>query len=172
MLCLTNVTLLSITTPCARTTGAHSASPWSWANAATPVMAAEKSGSDEHQAEQRPHSVATHRSISRPVGSATREHVGTASTVTNHREQRRFLAHFQQLSGPEHAHGSPRGLDGASSSSRRIRRLRWRRWLHFTASLRASSDDAGVNVRVGEAWRELSARRPVPFRHATVCLDP
>ena len=163
MLCLTNVTLLSITTPCARR------APWSWASAATPVMAAEKSGSDEHQAEQRPHSVATHRSISRPVGSATREHVGTASTVTNHREQRRFLAHFQQLSGPEHAHGSPRGLDGfflhpadpspalekvASLHCLTARQLRRRR--------RKRQSGGGLARAFGKAPGVLSARNCVP----------
>ena len=119
--------------------------------------------------EQGPHSVATHRSISRPVGSATREHVGTASTVTNHREQRRFLAHFQQLSGPEHAHGSPRGLDGfflhpadpspalekvASLHCLTARQLRRRR--------RKRQSGGGLARAFGKAPGALSARNCVP----------
>ena len=95
------------------------------------------------------------------LGPATREQAPCRhSSVTNHREQRQFLVHFRQLSGPELT-------TWEASSSGRIRR--WGRWLHFTASLRSSSDGAGrLNVMgslaraFGMAPGALSARNCVP----------
>jgi hypothetical protein len=144
----------------ARTTGAHSASPWSWASA-TPVIAAEKSGSDEHQAEPAPIR-SKGRTASRRIDPSQAR---LALTLGSTSRQSPIIAsdgEFRCDSRSFQAPSSPRGwllpAGGSVAAAPALGKV---------ASLRASSDEAGVNVRgglaraFGKAPSALSARNCV-----------